>query len=243
MTRAAKPREIYYPESDGKPMGETDIHRWWMIHIYDVLKHRYRDQDVYIGSDLLLYYVEGDPKKFVVADDFLVLDCKSDKRRTFQIWAEGRVPNVVIEVTSRKTKRQDQAVKPQIYAQIGVKELFLYDPTLDYLTTALQGYRLQDDQYVPIECNARGAIECQELGIWLRLDRERLVMLDAATGKELLTDAESLERDILEARAENAAVRAENAEVRAENAELRARLAELEIERLRQQLRQRGGES
>jgi Uma2 family endonuclease len=237
MTRAAKSREIDYPESDGRPMGETDIHRWWMIHIYDVLKHRYRDQDVYIGSDLLLYYVEGDPKKFVVPDDFVVLDCKPDKRRTFQIWVEGRVPNVVIEVTSRKTKRQDQTVKPQVYAQIGVKELFLYDPTLDYLRTALQGYRLQEDgQYVPIEGNARGAIECHELGIWLRLDRERLVMQDAVAGRTLLTEGEAaeearlnLERELLEARAENA--------------ELRARLAELDNERLREQLRQRGGEA
>jgi hypothetical protein len=36
------PAEIEYPETDGKPMGETDVHRLWMIRLYDLLKHRYR---------------------------------------------------------------------------------------------------------------------------------------------------------------------------------------------------------
>lgn len=258
MQRVARPREIYYPESDGKPMGETDLHRWWMIHIYDVLKWRYRDQQVYVGSDLLLYYVAGDPKKFVVPDDFVVLDCDPGKRRTFQIWSEQRVPNVVIEVTSRKTKRHDQLVKPSVYAQIGVRELFLYDPTLDYLMTPLQGFRLDHDQYLPIKGNSTGALECQELGIHLCLDRERLVMQDAGTGQTLLSEAESarkerddLERNIelMQARAEVAEARADALQskaeaitARAEAAELRAKLAELENERLNEQLRKHSGD-
>ena len=233
MSLAPSTAEIDYPESDGRPMGETDLHRWWMIQICDLLQQRYKDQHVYVSSDLLLYYAEGNPKKFVVPDDFVVLDCKPGKRRTFQIWAEQRVPNVVIEVTSRKTKRQDQPVKPNVYAQIGVKELFLYDPTLDYLRTPLQGYRLQEGQYVPIEGNRRGGMDCQELGMSLHLDRERLVMLDTATGEPLLTAAEEAE-----ARLEK--TQAELANARVEAAELRARLAEMENERLRDQLRQRG---
>ena len=30
--------EIYYPESDGEPMAETDLHRNWMIRIIDILQ-------------------------------------------------------------------------------------------------------------------------------------------------------------------------------------------------------------
>lgn len=226
MSRVASPAEIEYPESDGRPMGETDLHRWWMIRIYDLLKYRYRHQQVYVGSDLLVYYVPGDPKKFVVPDDFVVLNCNPARRRTFQIWAEQRVPNAVIEVTSRKTKRQDQLVKPKIYAHIGVRELFLFDPTLDYLNTALLGFRLDQGIYVPLEGSA-GALECLELGLLLRLEGDRLVIEDAATGLALLTEAE----------AEQA--RAEAEQARAEAAEARARTLEVENARLLELLRER----
>ena len=98
--------DVEYPETDGQPMGETDLHRAWMIRIYDLLKYRYRNQRAYIGSDLLLYYVEGVPRKFVVPDDFIVLDSDPGFRRVFKTSEEGRVPNVVFEVTSRCTARR-----------------------------------------------------------------------------------------------------------------------------------------
>ena len=51
------------------------------------------------------------------------------------------MPNAAIEVTSRKTKREDLKAKPAIYARIRVPEYFLYDPTADYLQPPLQGFR------------------------------------------------------------------------------------------------------
>jgi Uma2 family endonuclease len=243
MIHTASLAEIDYPESDGKPMGETDLHRWWMIRIYDLLKYRYRHDEVYVGSDLLLYYVEGDPKKFVVPDNFVVLDNKPEFRRVFKVWDEQRVPNVVIEVTSRKTRQKDQRTKPANYAQIGVKELFLYDPTLDYLNPALQGYRLIEGKYERLPSNGTGALECRELGLLLRLDRERLVIQDATTGLPLLTEAETHWQAIesAETRKQIAEARVEAAEARVEASELRARVAELEVELLRQQLAQHPG--
>jgi Uma2 family endonuclease len=233
--RPAQIAEIDYPESDGRPMGETDLHRWWMVQIHQLLEHRYRGQEVYIGCDLLLFYVEGDPKKFVVPDNFVVLDCKPEFRRSFRIWTESRVPNVVFEVTSRKTKKQDEVLKPEVYARIGVRELFLYDPTLDYLATALQGYRLEGGRYERLERNTSGALESSELNLLLRLDRERLVIQDATTGMPLLTKAEAEE-----ARAEAEQAHAKAERERAERAEKRASALELELERLRQQIRERG---
>ena len=91
---------IDYPESDGQPMGETDIHIEWIIRIRDILCTRYRGQRVYIASDLLVYYEEGDPTKCVVPDHFVVLDHEPGLRRTYKIWEERRSPDVVFEVTS-----------------------------------------------------------------------------------------------------------------------------------------------
>src|SRR4051794_11363466 len=176
MSLVSQTAEIEYPETDGKPMGETDVHRLWMIRIYDLLKHHYRGDRVYIGSDLLLYYLEGIPRKFVVPDVFLVLDCDPRPRRVFKTWVEQRVPNVVFEVTSRYTRREDELFKPKQYAEVGVKELFLYDPTSDYLDPPLQGYRLSESGMVRLAPDASGALECGELGLLLRLSDHRLIV-------------------------------------------------------------------
>jgi hypothetical protein len=37
MSLAQPIREVEYPESDGKPMGETDLDRAWMNRIYELL--------------------------------------------------------------------------------------------------------------------------------------------------------------------------------------------------------------
>lgn len=208
---------IEYPESDGKPMGETDVHRAWMVRLYELMRHRYAGQRVYIGSDLLVYYQEGTPREFCVPDVFVVLDCEPGHRRTFRTWSEGRVPNVVFEITSLSTRREDEVFKPQTYARIGVKEYFLFDPTGDYLSPPLQGYRFDADEQQPLEPNNQGALESRELGLRLWLEGGELILADAATGQRLLTDAEA-------------------ADLRAEAADERAKNAEEEIRRLREEL-------
>jgi hypothetical protein len=37
-TKRHTPAQVYYPESDGKPMAETDVHRDWMFRIIELLK-------------------------------------------------------------------------------------------------------------------------------------------------------------------------------------------------------------
>jgi Uma2 family endonuclease len=185
--------QIEYPESDGKPMGETDLHRDWMFHILELLRHRYRGQRVYVASNLLVYYEEGEPSKFVVPDDFVVLNCEPGRRRIFKIWEEGRAPDVVFEVTSRGSRREDQIFKPQIYATLGVKEYFLYDPTSDYLNPPLQGFRAGKRGYRRIRADETGTIACTTLDLLLRLEEGVLVLLDAPTGERLRTRAEAAE--------------------------------------------------
>ena len=48
---------LVYPESDGKPMAETEYHRDIMIDFIQMLKHHFRDvDDVYVSGNLLMYY-------------------------------------------------------------------------------------------------------------------------------------------------------------------------------------------
>jgi Uma2 family endonuclease len=219
--------QIDYPESDGKPMGETDLHRDWMFRILEIFRRRYAGQKVYVASDLLVYYVEGTPTKFVVPDCFVVLDCDPQRRRIFQTWSELRVPDVVIEVTSRSTSTTDIVDKSVIYERMGVKEYFLYDPTAAYLTPSLQGYRLIDGDLQEIP-KANGSLHCETLGVDLFLRDGDLVIVDSETGIEQLTkaDAEEFARELAECEKEQEHA----ARVAAEN---RIRELEEEIRRLK----------
>lgn len=210
MTLVQTVHEIEYPESDGMPMGETDLHRDWMVRILDILRLRYRGQRVYVASDLLLYYQEGDPTKFLVPDDFVVLDCDPARRNTFKTWQEdNKVPHVVFEVTSRSTRREDEVFKPRLYARLGVPEYFLYDPTSDYLSPPLQGFRIEQGSYTRIAPDDTGAMTCEQLGITLRLERSNLVMYDAHSGQVLRTEAEAAEARVAELEAEVRRLQAE----------------------------------
>ena len=228
MSSADVAYKVEYPESDGKPMGETDLHRDWMIRILDILRYRYRGQRVYVASDLLVYYEEGAPNRFVVPDVFLVKDCVPGRRRTFKTWEEQRVPDIVFEVTSRSSQREDEVFKLQLYARLAVQEYFLYDPTSDYLQPPLKGYRLVRGDYVQIRPEGSGALHSELLAARIGLERDEMVMTDAVTGETLLT----------EAAAERAAREVERAA--REAAETRAAQLEAELERIRRQLNEHG---
>jgi Uma2 family endonuclease len=192
-SRISTPLE--YPETDGKPMGETDLHRDWMVRIIDLLRERYRGERVYVSGDLLVYYEEGNPKRFVVPDAFVVKDCEPGRRRIFKVWEEGKAPDFVLETTSRRTRKKDQVVKPEVFARIGVKEYFLYDPTAEYLRPPLQGFRLEGRGYAPIAPQPTGALESRELGIVLALEGGDLVLRDRRSGERLLTAREAAEAE------------------------------------------------
>lgn len=232
MTLVPTVQEIEYPETDGQPMGETDLHRNWMIRILDLLSYYYRDQRVYVSCDLLVYFEEGDPSRFIVPDVFVAIDSDPVERRVFKTWEEGKSPDVAFEVTSKSTRRHDMSFKPRVYAEIGVKEYFLYDPTSEYLLPPLKGFRLLGESYVEIEPDESGSLVCQELGLLLRLEAGRLVIRDRRTDEPLRTaaEAECLAREV-DRRAREAAEARADAEAQARRA------AEEEIHRLRDQLK------
>jgi Uma2 family endonuclease len=252
MSTAETIREIEYPESDGKPMGETDLHIHWIIRLRDILKHRYRDERVYVAADLILYYVEGNPRISLVPDVFVVKDCEPRMRETYLLWNEGRAPDVVFEITSKSSKHTDQVLKPRKYALIGVQEYFVFDPYAEYLIPPLAGFRRRGDVYERMEPSERGQLKSQELGITLELDGSELVLRDARTNNVLLTRSEAAEAEWHAAELRRAAEErkrkaAENKRKEAEQdrqverearqaVEARAAALEEELRRLRKQL-------
>ena len=203
---------INYPESDGKPMGETDLHRDAMVRHIELLKRFFQDQLVYVSGDLLVYYEQGNPRKFVVPDAFVVKGLKQVRRRTFRIWNERIPPHFVLETTSKKTKNKDLKDKPSIYASIGVREYFLFDPTSDYLDPPLQGNRLVNGVYCRINPEVDGALVSTELGLKLALVSDELEFFRIDTGERLLTAEESRQQEALARQKETDARQAAEAE-------------------------------
>jgi Uma2 family endonuclease len=188
--KTRSPREVYYPESDGKPMAETDVHRDWMFLIIECLKAHYRGKRVYVSGNLLIYYEEGNPKKLVAPDVFAVLECEQRRRRIFKIWEEGKGPDFILETTSRKTRREDQGPKPLLFAKLRVPEFFLYDPLAEWLKPPLQGFRLTNGDYEPIRPEPDGSLVSRQLGIRFILENGELAMFDVKTGQRIFSDGE-----------------------------------------------------
>ena len=203
-------KTAHYPESDGKPMGETDLHRDEMVRHIELLRSYYAGQRVYVSGNLLVYYEQGNPKKFVVPDCLVAKGLSPNKRRTYKTWVEGKAPDVMFETTSRKTRTKDTVDKPQLYARLGVKEYFLFDPEQDYLDPPLQGYRLTDGAYAPITVDSQGCMLSVELDLLLRIDAEALQFYRPDTMERLLSADERAVR----AEEEAAALRTELEELR-----------------------------
>jgi Uma2 family endonuclease len=221
-------REIYYPESDGKPMGETEYHRDEISGLIWVLQQLYLNvPDVHVTGNLFFYYVPGDPRFVVCPDVFVVKGVSKHERRTYKLWEEGQVPCLVVEVTSENTWEEDFNGKKDLYERLGVEEYLLHDPLGEYLRPPLQGFRLEAGRYRRIEPAADGSLLSCTTGVIFRpLDRG-LRLIDTATGEPLPSPNEvRLERD-------------RERERRLE-AEERARAAEEELNRLRRELERRG---
>ena len=97
------------------------------------------------------YYEEGDPEKSCVPMFFVTLNVPSNtKRRTFKLWEEGKGPDLVIEITSKKTRKEDLHWETDTYRDVlGVREYFLFDPLEEYLEPSLQGFRLTEGRTTP----------------------------------------------------------------------------------------------
>jgi Uma2 family endonuclease len=156
-----------YPTSDHRPMAETDLHREMMFDVIEALKAHYAGQPVYVTGNLLVFYEPGNKRRHISPDCMVVKGVVPVPHLNYLIWEEGRSADVVIEITSKTTRREDIKKKFDIYRTImRVHEYFLFDPTGDYLSPRLQGYRLFDDQYVPIEPTA-GRLFSEELNLFL----------------------------------------------------------------------------
>ena len=221
---------------------------------------------VEVGDDLRVRYLAdvgggARTERFLYPDVFVAKGVpRRPWRRQYDVEAEGKAPDFVLHVLSRGTLKGDTGHKVSAYAELGVKEYFLFDPTGELPVPTLHGYRLSrgsaprrlPETELP---NGRRGLYSRELGLYAHVVEARqpspgepLVEMrwhDPVAGADLPSLEESIDRADREfARAERESARADRESIRADqafaradlealkrrNAELEARLRQLEGE-------------
>ncbi|HYP75200.1 MAG TPA: Uma2 family endonuclease [Polyangiaceae bacterium] len=223
----AMPGQDELPYDDGEPM-ETLFHDAQDALLKDTLLDAWAERrDFVVAGNLFVYFSAHQIRSndFRGPDVMVVLDVDGGKeRKSWVAWEEGgRLPDVVIEVTSESTAHVDRGEKMRIYSQIWrTSAYFIFDPD----TELLEGFKLDASgrRYAPLLADENGDFEVAALGLKLglrqtayrRFERRFVRWLDPS-GRALPTAQE---------RAEAERTRAEAERTRAD--ELQARLRALE---------------
>ncbi len=216
-------------------MAETGIHVLVILFLYDLLREHFAKRtDVYVAANMFLYYEEGNPRANKAPDVMVIMGVGNHERRIFKTWEEGAVPSTIIEVTSKKTRKEDQTSKPAVYAQVGVAEYFLFDPLDEYLKPRFQGYRLEGHSYLPMAPEPDGGLTSAQLGVRLIPEGQILRVVNARTGQRILTSREKSEHLEMEAK------RRKREQRRAQKERRRAEALAGEVRRLRRLLKRQG---
>ena len=208
---------LVYPESDGEPMAETPRHQQVMIDCMDILRsHFHGFADVYIGGNMMLYYEEGNPRKSISPDVFMVRGLSKKELRTYKTWEQPSTLDFVLEVASPSTYTRDFNQKMEIYAKIlRVKAYYIYDPYHE-VEPYFVGFRLVGEAYEEIAF-VNDRLPSAVLGLEFGERDGALRLYDPVKSAWLFTSQE----------------RVGDAEVRVAQAESRVQHAEAELEKLR----------
>jgi Uma2 family endonuclease len=210
---------------------ETDFHSYARRTLYRTLQdHFAATPDVYVATRMTLSFDPSNPHRHRDPDGLVARGVsKHPPRRSYRIWEEKVVPCVLFEMASQGTWRVDLNEKRVLYASLGVKEYFLYDPEGCYLDPVLQGFRTRKGKPVALEPAADGSLVSKQLQMRLVPEGQMLRPIDLRTGQPLLTPgelAEQAKRARLEAQHSRLEVEQDVAEHRRARLEAEPRAAE-----------------
>ena len=209
-------------------MSEGDYHGDVLDYAKGALRARFSDHEVYASTDKFLFLEEGDRRAAVVPDVLVAFGPPSGPRQSYKHWEEGKAPDFVLEVLSADNWRNDIERKPALYAGLGVREYWTFDPRGVRTDGGppLEGWHLdRSGTRTPIPPSPSGEFRSDVLGLDLFASGRLLRFRDPATG-EILPD--HMESEAMRVAAES---RADAAESRADAAEtqviaVKERLAE-----------------
>jgi Uma2 family endonuclease len=234
--------EIDLPYDDGEPL-ESNWHRLQIDLLGDALHQHWQGRtDFFAGGNMFVYYsLEQVRTRDYKGPDFFVVTGVNGSyaRDSWIAWKEnGRYPDVIVELLSPSTMKQDLGPKKDLYEQVfKTAEYFCVNPE-DW---SVQGWRLEHMHYVALQPDPRGWLWSNVFQVWLGM-QEGHFQGTTATWLRFFTRAGALvatseeTASAAQARAEAAQARAEAAQAQVEAERARAEVAEAENARLRAEL-------
>lgn len=232
----SQPDAPIFPPSDlwsDEPPLESYRHLKQLILLLTCLERLWQErQDFFVGANMSIYYSTRQLKSEDVKgpDFFVVLNTERRERKSWVVWAEdGKYPNLILEVLSDSTAKNDRGLKKQLYQDVfRTPNYFWFDP----YTLEFAGFKLTYRRYEEIIPNEQGWLWSDELQLYLGILGEQLRFF-TSVGELVLTPEEA--EAVSNQRAQQAEARAEAERQRAEAERQRAdnllrRLQELGIE-------------
>ncbi|MCP5494161.1 MAG: Uma2 family endonuclease [Leptospiraceae bacterium] len=243
------PRGDELPYDDDTPL-ESERHLFQIILLLETIQPWLQESGKgYVGGNMFIYFSPNQIKTEQVRgpDFFIVVNADSHERKSWVVWEEGLSPDVVIELLSETTKKEDKTTKKRIYEkQLCVSEYFWYDPfdPADWV-----GHELKRGSYSEKRLDRLGRYISKKLGLALVkwngvfMGRETTWLRFETLDGHLLPTKEEREKQRAERekqRAEREKQRAEREKQRAEKECLEKEKERAEKEKLAEKLRELG---
>ncbi|MDM8551872.1 Uma2 family endonuclease [Desulfobacterales bacterium HSG2] len=243
--------EDFLEPEEGDVYMQGNVHEEDVGRLKSIFRYHLRNrEDVAVYSDMKIIWGIGNLEN--PAPDISVIENVRDpkeSRSSFYVPDEGVKPSFVLEVVSPRYRKSDFSDKPEIYRKAGVSEYVIIDPGLKNKERSytISGYRMFHGRYVEMSPDHRGRLHSVTTGVRIGMSEsgDRIIVYDAYTDEEILSDDERAEQekrlaeqekaradlekrraDLEKRRAEQEKNRAEQEKNRAELAENRAELAE-----------------
>lgn len=180
-------REIYYPDTIENDMPEGIKHFLLSVQLISTLLAFFANRnDVKIFGNLMFYYEEGNPRKYISPDLMVCLGLENSPERVYKLWETKVVPAVVIELASETTWFNDVSKKLAIYQNLGVQEYYIYDLEYEYLPEPLIAYHLIKGEFEKVEIKNRRILS-ESLNLELVDTGETLRFFNPETEDYLMT--------------------------------------------------------
>ena len=166
--------------------------------------------DVFIGADQFFAWVPEHPLVRISPDVYLLDHPLKPLPGSWQMWLPGhRPPRLAFEIVSEGNWRKDYQDIPKKYAQLGTKELVIFDPEAAagrtkkiYQRFSLQIFRRAANGLFNKIYSGLGPVHCEELNAWLvSVEEDKQAYLRIARNAEgtdlVPTTVESKEREMV----------------------------------------------
>jgi Uma2 family endonuclease len=140
---------LYFPDSDGKPMADNTEQFNWIVLIKENLEIIFAAMaDVFVAGDLLWYPLKIKNPPSAAPDAMVVFGRPKGRRGSYKQWEENNIPpQVVFEILSPSNSDSEMQKKWEFYNTYGVEEYYIYDPDELFV----EGWIRQQGQLIEIQ--------------------------------------------------------------------------------------------